>query len=146
MIILSSFSSTPRPQLSIFLCQLKSCPCSCLPSTCIPWLNVNQKQESLKFKNVIPKVENFHTCGHGPILQTSRNRLNGCIVPSQKNFGKGTRPNTGIGSHRSLSIGHRFFPIPLIVGPDIIGTEWTGIGNGSQLLFFIGPINKGHQK
>ena len=29
-------------------------------------------------------------------------------------------------------------------GPDIISTEWNGIGNGSQ--FFIGPINKGHQK
>ena len=67
-------------------------------------------------------------------------------MPSQKNSGKGTRPNIGIGSHRCLSIGHPFFPIPLIVGPDIIGTEWNGIGNGSQLLFFIRPINNGHQK
>ena len=67
-------------------------------------------------------------------------------MPSQKNSGKGTRPNIGIGSHRCLSIGNPFFPIPLIVGPDIIGTEWNGIGNGSQLLFFIRPINNGHQK
>ena len=89
-------------------------------------------------------MENFNTCRHGPILQTSRNRLNGCTVPSQKNSGKGTRPNIGIGSHRCRSIGHRFFPIPLKVGPDFIGTEWNGIGNGSQV--FIGPINKGHQK
>ena len=42
------------------------------------------------------------------------------------------------------NIGHRFFPILLKVGPDFIGTEWNGIGNGSQV--FIGPINKGHQK
>ena len=60
------------------------------------------------------------------------------------NIYKGTRPNIGIGSHRCRSIGHRFFPIPLKVGPDFIGTEWNGIGNGSQV--FIGPINKGHQK
>ena len=59
-------------------------------------------------------------------------------------WNKGTRPNIGIGSHRCRSIGHRFFPIPLKVGPDFIGTEWNGIGNGSQV--FIGPINKGHQK
>ena len=57
---------------------------------------------------------------------------------------KGTRPNIGIGWHRCRSIGHRFFPIPLKVGPDFIGTEWNGIGNGSQV--FIGPINKVHQK
>ena len=54
------------------------------------------------------------------------------------------RPNIGIGSHRCRSIGHRFFPIALNVGPDIIGNKWNGIGNGSQ--FFIGPINIGHQK
>ena len=57
---------------------------------------------------------------------------------------KGTRPIIDIGSHRWRSIGYRFFPIPLKVGPDFIGTEWNGIGNGCQV--FIGPINKGHQK
>ena len=36
---------------------------------------------------------------------------------------KGTRPNIGIGSHRCRSIGHRFFPIPLKVGPNFIGTK-----------------------
>ena len=104
-------------------------------------LTKNRKVWSLK--TLYPKWKTLK-CRHGPILQTSRNWLNGCIVPSQKNSGKGTRPNISIGWHRCRSIGHRFFPIPLNVGPDIIGTEWNGIGNGSQ--FFIGPINKGHQK
>ena len=63
---------------------------------------------------------------------------------SKSDQDKGTCPNIGIGSYRCRSIGHRFFPIPLKVGPDFIGTEWKGIGNGSQV--FIGPINKGHQK
>ena len=57
---------------------------------------------------------------------------------------KGTRPNIGIRSHRWRSIGYRFFPILLNVGPDIIRTKWNGIGNKSQ--FFIRPINIGHQK
>ena len=57
---------------------------------------------------------------------------------------KGTRPNIGIRSHRWWSIGYRFFPILLNVGPDIIRTKWNGIGNESQ--FFIRPINIGHQK
>ena len=57
---------------------------------------------------------------------------------------KGTRPNIGIRSHRWRSIGYRFFPILLNVGPDIIRTKWNGIVNESQ--FFIRPINIGHQK
>ena len=68
----------------------------------------------------------------------------GCPNPILGQTIKGKRPNIGIRSHRCRSIGHWFSPIPLKVGRDIIRTKWNGIGNGSQ--FFIGPINKGHQK
>lgn len=44
---------------------------------------------------------------------------------------KGMHPNIGIGSHQCPSIGYRLFPILLNLGPDIIGTEWNGIGKGS---------------
>ena len=65
----------------------KVCSRSCLLSTRIPRLNVNQKQRCLKSENVISKVENYLICADMGQYYRLQKMQNGCIVPSQKNSG-----------------------------------------------------------